>query len=218
MQNVTSTTSESLKALSKPFSQRVWQSFMSALGAIVFGMEDGTVSIFGLVFGVAASATNSQMVLLAGATGALAAAGSMMAGPYPGVSPERGRAQAAVANRPRGIEQTPGARLKCETAFDLRVSAAADRNPVVQWIWMFLADLFAAFVPVLPFAFLPLASARSLSLLVTTMLLLVLGVGRGLIGHKNVLVTAVQTLVIAAAAAIAGLVVGALVTCSLGGS
>lgn len=50
----------------KTFLQDVRQSFLSALGSIVFGMEDGTVSIFGLVFGVAASATNSQTVLLAG--------------------------------------------------------------------------------------------------------------------------------------------------------
>jgi hypothetical protein len=50
------------------FFQRIEQSFISSIGAIVFGMEDGTVSIFGLVLGVAASATNSQIVLLAGAT------------------------------------------------------------------------------------------------------------------------------------------------------
>ena len=45
-------------------------------------MVDGTVSIFGLVFGLAASACNSHEVLLAGATGAAAAAVSMMAGTY----------------------------------------------------------------------------------------------------------------------------------------
>jgi len=44
---------------------------MSGLGSIVFGMEDGTASIFGLVFGVAASATNSQTVLLSFRTSAL---------------------------------------------------------------------------------------------------------------------------------------------------
>jgi len=65
---------------------------------------------------------------------------------------------------------------------------------------MFAADLFAAFVPVLPFAFLPLGSARKLSLVVTTLLLLSLGVGRGIIGHKNVVLTALQTLAIGAAA------------------
>ena len=40
-------------------------------------MEDGPVSIFGLVFGVAVSAPDSHAVLLAGATGAVAAAVSM---------------------------------------------------------------------------------------------------------------------------------------------
>ena len=77
---------------------------------------------------------------------------------------------------------------------------------------MFAADLFAAFVPVLPFAFLPLASARTLSVVVTTALLLVLGVGRGIIGEKNVVVTALQTLAIAATAGGAGLLIGSLIS------
>jgi vacuolar iron transporter family protein len=51
-------------------------------GTIVFGMEDGTVSIFGLVFGVAATTSSSAAVLIAGASGAAAAAVSMMAGAY----------------------------------------------------------------------------------------------------------------------------------------
>src|ERR1700688_3130298 len=89
--------------------QAVGQSLMSALGSIVFGMEDGTVSIFGLVFGVAASATNSQTVLLAGATGAISAGVSMMAGTYLDVSTERDRAQAAIANEQDKIEHQPEA-------------------------------------------------------------------------------------------------------------
>ena len=222
---------------------------MSALGAIVFGMEDGTVSIFGLVFGVAASATNSQTVLLAGATGAISAAVSMMAGTYLDVSTERDRAQAAIKKEQDKITQqpeqeaqevrerfvqagftsadaetittiiqrTPGAMLKNETAFDLHIGDAAGQNPWAQSIWMFVADLFAAFVPVVPFAFLPLGSARSVSLVVTTVLLLVLGVGRGIIGNRNVFVTALQTLAIAAAAGAAGLLVGLLIAGRISG-
>jgi VIT1/CCC1 family predicted Fe2+/Mn2+ transporter len=228
----------------KSLLQAVWQSFTSALGSIVFGMEDGTVSIFGLVFGVAASATNSQTVLLAGATGAISAAVSMMAGTYLDVSTERDRAQAEIAKEQEKIRQkpedeaqavrdrllragftqpdadmvttinrrTPGAMLKNETAYDLHIGASADQNPWVQSIWMFVADLFAAFVPVLPFAFLPLGRARTFSLVVTTLLLLVLGVWRGIIGNKNVVVSALQTLAIAAAAGAAGLLVGSLIT------
>jgi len=206
-------------------------------------MEDGTVSIFGLVFGVAANATNSQTVLLAGATGAISAAVSMMAGTYLDVSTERDRAQAEIAKEKRELEQkpaqaaqevrdsllkagfaqsdaetilaiierTPGAMLRDEITFELHIGAAADQKPLVQSIWMFATNLFAAFVPVLPFAFLSLAQARTLSLVVTAVLLLALGVGRGLIGHKNVAVTALQTFSIAAAAGAAGLLVGSLV-------
>src|SRR5713226_6196359 len=101
---MTSTTGQ---VQSKSFTQTIWQSFMSSLGSIVFGMEDGTVSIFGLVFGVAASATSSQVVLLAGATGAISAAVSMMAGTYLDVSTERDRAHSAVAAEKREIERKP---------------------------------------------------------------------------------------------------------------
>jgi len=115
------------------------------------------------------------------------------------------------------LQRTPGAMLKSETAFDLQIGISADQNPWVQSIWMFVADLFASFVPVLPFMFLPLGPARTLSLVVTTLLLLLLGVGRGIIGHKNVVVTALQTLAIGAAAGVAGLLVGSLITRRLSG-
>src|SRR5579859_642464 len=94
-------------AKSKSFLQAIGQSFMSALGSIVFGMEDGTVSIFGLVFGVAASASNSQTVLLAGATGAAAAAVSMMAGTYLDVETARGQARAQLSQERAEIVHEP---------------------------------------------------------------------------------------------------------------
>src|SRR6476620_10723565 len=72
---------------------RVKQSLVASAGDIVFGMEDGTVSIFGLVFGVAASSTSSAPVLLAGATGAVSAAVSRMAGVFLDVQTSRGIAK-----------------------------------------------------------------------------------------------------------------------------
>src|SRR5262252_8221140 len=62
--------------------QRLRRSIINSAGTIVFGMEDGTVSIFGLIFGVAATTTSTKTVLIAGASGAAAAAVSMMAGAY----------------------------------------------------------------------------------------------------------------------------------------
>ena len=61
---------------------RLKTSLQASAGEVVFGMEDGTVSIFGLVFGVAATTTDQKAVLIAGASGAVAAAVSMMAGTY----------------------------------------------------------------------------------------------------------------------------------------
>jgi VIT1/CCC1 family predicted Fe2+/Mn2+ transporter len=65
-----------------PLLARLKASLETSAGDVVFGMEDGTVSIFGLVFGVAATTNDQSAVLIAGASGAVAAAVSMMAGTY----------------------------------------------------------------------------------------------------------------------------------------
>jgi len=137
-------------------------------------MEDGTVSIFGLVFGVAAAV-------------------SMMAGTYLDVESTNDQAAARLteerarydadpdkwdrATRDRlvsagfssseaqtaiGILRShPGAGLTMAAAVDPSAGGAARQNPFVQSAWMFLTDLFAAAVPVIPFAFLTLATAAS---------------------------------------------------------
>ena len=110
------------------------------------------------------------------------------------------------------LAQHPKTLLKVEAASELNIGSTEQKNPFVQSAWMFISDLFAAFVPVLPFAFLPLSSARLVSLIITALLLLLLGVGRGLVGNRNIVLTALETLGIAAAAAFAGFLIGKLVT------
>ena len=228
----------------KSFLEAVGKSFSDSIGDIVFGMEDGTVSIFGLVFGVASSATSSSAVLLAGATGAIAAAVSMMAGTFLDVESTNDQAKAKLAHEQMEIETNleeekqevrdrlrtagfndpdataivdalarhPKTFLQVEATSELQLGSTEQKNPFVQSAWMVLSDLFAASVPVIPFVFLPLASARLVSLLITSLLLLLLGVGRGLVGHRNVVLTALETLGIATAAALAGFLIGKLVT------
>jgi VIT1/CCC1 family predicted Fe2+/Mn2+ transporter len=224
--------------------QKIWASLRDSIGEIVFGMEDGTVSIFGLVFGVAATAPDATTVLLAGATGAAAAAVSMMAGTFLDVESARDQAQAQLAETSQrigrdpaaeaerehdrltnmgfseadassivaAIQRTPQGALRFASAFELHVSDAASKNPLVQSLWMFIADLFAASIPVLPFAFLSLAEARVVSVGLTTVLLVLLGIGRGVVGKRNVVLTMLETLLIAAAAAAAGLLIGQLIS------
>src|SRR5262244_3212547 len=77
--------------------QRLHRSIINSAGTIVFGMEDGTVSIFGLIFGVAATTTSTKTVLIAGASGAAAAAVSMMAGAYLDAETTRDQADAKLS-------------------------------------------------------------------------------------------------------------------------
>jgi VIT1/CCC1 family predicted Fe2+/Mn2+ transporter len=224
--------------------QRIKDSLLASAGNIVFGMEDGTVSIFGLVFGVAASAPSSHAVLLAGATGAAAAAVSMMAGTYLDVSTANDRAKAEQQRKQQDIAQHsereaqkvdaqlsaagftaaertavvtaleahPDTWLQVASAVELNVGEAQQQSPWTQSLWMFVADLFAASIPVIPFVFLPLGLARQLSVIMTLCLLVLLGIGRARVAQTKFIPTILQTVGIATAAAAAGLVVGKLVT------
>lgn len=55
---------------------------LQSLRSLIFGLEDGIVSILGLVLGVSAATQNSFLVILAGIAGALPAALSMGAGDF----------------------------------------------------------------------------------------------------------------------------------------
>jgi len=110
------------------------------------------------------------------------------------------------------LARHPKALLQVEAASELQFGSTEQKNPFVQSAWMFISDLFASSVPVIPFALLPLGTARLVSLIITAILLLLLGVGRGLVGGRNVMLTALQTLGIATAAALAGFLIGKLVT------
>jgi predicted membrane protein (TIGR00267 family) len=229
--------------IAKSLVRHVRRSFHASVGDVVFGMEDGTVSIFGLVFGVAVSTDQSSVVLLAGATGAIAAAVSMMAGAYLDAESERDRARVEAEKQAEAWGQDAGAtphRLSqhlaaagipetqvkavsdflganpqvlaaLRTAFMPAAQAPVTTSPLAHALWMFIADLFAAFVPVLPFALLPIRDARFVSVLVTALLLVALGIGRGLIGHRSLMRTTVETLTVAAAAAAAGILIGRII-------
>jgi len=216
---------------------RIKASFEASFGDIVFGMEDGTVSIFGLVFGVAASTSDTRVVLVAGMTGAISAAVSMMAGAYLDAETARDQARAARARNavddPTLFDSEPvRTQLRAEgvapaaiDALDAVAKAHPDlpralrsalearsednaASPLAQALWMFGSDLVAALIPVLPFAFLPMSEARYVSLIATAGVLVLLGIGRARIGKRRVLATTLQTLGIAAAAGAAGVLVG----------
>ena len=227
-----------------PLLARLRASLHASIGDVAFGMEDGAVSIAGLVFGVAASTNDAQVVLLAGASGAAAGAVAMMAGTYLDVQSTRDRAIAlrdgaarSIAADPDGhrrrieedlraggfteaeastvgaaLARNPDAMLDYVAGLELGIGSAPRESPAAHATWMFLADIIAAATPVIPFVFLPLEQARVVSIVLTTILLVILGIGRARVGRTGIVATVAQTLAIAAAAAAAGVAIGRLVT------
>ena len=224
---------------------KVRESFRDSFGEIVFGMSDGTVSIFGLVAGMVAGAQSGDVILLAGATAAIAATVSMMAGVFLDLESERDAARVEAEERVAEIRNDPDAAVKkligdLETTglspasidalrsdfqrdplsiqkFEDAVAAeeeseASKASVYVHAGWMGIADFIAAMTPVIPFAFLPLEQAKIACIAGTAILLFLLGLGRARIGKRPVVRTVLETMAIATAAGIAGVVFGLLMT------
>jgi vacuolar iron transporter family protein len=211
--------------------QGLRRSVISSAGTIVFGMEDGTVSIFGLIFGVAATTTSTKTVLIAGASGAAAAAVSMMAGAYLDVettrdqseAPAAGKSDVSLANRLVGAGLTPQQSSALVAAVQndrqaaeglllaLRGPVKAPLDPLEQALWMLFADFFAAAIPILPFVLLPIGQARIVSAMVTVALLIALGVGRAQLGRGHAIRTVTETVAMGIGAAIAGVAISVLI-------
>lgn len=216
--------------------QQLRRSFSNSAGTIVFGMEDGTVSIFGLIFGVAATTSNPKTVLIAGASGAVAAAVSMMAGAYLDIETTRDETKAsrsplpsatdAVTSLPSrlakaGLSPQQSNALTVAVKSDpeavggllLALDGAADAplNPVEQALWMLFADFLAAAVPIVPFVIFPVPPARIVSAAVTILLLIGLGIGRARVAKRDPVRTILETVAIGAAAAIAGVGISVLI-------
>ena len=224
---------------------RVKESFRCSFGEIVFGMSDGTVSIFGLVAGMLAGAQSGDVILLAGATAAIAATVSMMAGVFMDLESEKDAARVEAERRAAEIHSDPDGAVKklmgdlqgsglSKTSLDAiqvdlqtnpltiqkfedAVSAeeetpAEKAPPYVHACWMGIADFIAAMTPVIPFAFLPVEQAKYVCIAGTAVLLLLLGIGRARLGQRPLFRTVLETMAIATAAGIAGVIFALIIT------
>jgi vacuolar iron transporter family protein len=86
--------------------------------------------------------------------------------------------------------------------------AGSRQSALVRSLWMLIADFLAAAIPILPFGFLPVPEGRVVSAIVTTLLLVALGVGRAKIGGRALARTVIETVAIGVAAALAGVGIG----------
>ena len=221
-----------------PLATRIKNSLRASAGDVVFGMEDGTVSIFGLVAGVAATSSDSKTVIIAGAAGAAAAAVSMGAGVFLDRQTQNAQRAAEAADLATEAQRDPQALhrhvrerlesggLTSEKADQVVAAVGDDPEQIARLAevlddpppdeaglvghaaWMFVADLFAGLVPVIPFFFLPVEIARWWAIIVTVVLMVLLGIGRSRVGKTPLVSTVASTLGIAAAAGIVGVAIG----------
>ena len=222
---------------------RLQASLTASAGEVVFGMSDGTISILGLVLGVAVGGGSPDAVVLAGATGAIVASVSMTAGCFLEIESvrdeeeqERQERNAAISSNPQqavagmishlsrsglsagslaaiqtDLARNPHVITDLETAItEGRKTSAQRASPVSHATWMFLSALLAGLTPVLPFAFFPADAAWMICITITSALLLLLGIGRARISNRRPSREILETLGIALAAAIAGVVVALL--------
>ena len=82
-------------------------SYGGSLRAAVFGMNDGLVSNFSLVMGMAGASGDSRLVLVAGIAGLLAGAFSMAAGEYISVKSQRELYEQQIALEEQELEMSP---------------------------------------------------------------------------------------------------------------
>jgi len=83
------------------------QGYGGSLRAAVFGVNDGLVSNFGLVMGIAGTNAEPRFVLLAGVAGLLAGAFSMAAGEYISVRSQRELYEQQMALEAQELEASP---------------------------------------------------------------------------------------------------------------
>ncbi len=81
--------------------------FAGSLRAAVFGANDGLVSNFSLVMGIAGANAEPRFVLLAGVAGLLAGASSMAAGEYISVKSQRELYEQQIAVERQELEMSP---------------------------------------------------------------------------------------------------------------
>jgi VIT1/CCC1 family predicted Fe2+/Mn2+ transporter len=123
--------------------------------------------------------------------------------------PQAGALAGAVRDKPDAMKALLTA---------MQGGTAAETNPIEKSLWMLVADFFSAAVPIVPFMLMPVAPARFVSAGITILLLIALGIGRGIIGKRSLVRTIVETVGVGIAAALAGVGIGVLFNNNYGGS
>ena len=159
----------------------------------VFGVQDGIVSMFGLVMGVAGAQVSPEAVLIAGVAGAVSGAMSMGAGEYVSVKVQRELLEA------RGVVEDDG---------NVRPHRAAVANSGLF--------LLGAVFPIAPFVFLVGFPAVAVSAVLSVLALFATGALLTRLTRRSPWASGARMLLIGGGAGVLGYLVGALLGVAVG--
>lgn len=145
-----------------------------------FGVEDALVSTSGAVIGISIGDQNTKVVLLAGLVVVTVEAISMAIGQF----------------------------LTDETIHEAESKNTPKDNPVISATIMFFSYLIAGLVPILPFVFTTVGSARIISFLAALVGLFALGAIKAKIVNVSIVKSGLKSLLLGGVAATVGAVVG----------
>lgn len=145
-----------------------------------FGVEDALVSTSGAVIGISIGDQNAKVVLLAGVVVVTVEAISMAIGQF----------------------------LTDETIHEAEPKNTPKDNPIISAAIMFFSYLVAGLVPILPFIFTTVSSARIISFLAALVGLFALGAIKARIVNVSILKSGLKSLLLGGVAATVGAIVG----------
>ncbi len=148
--------------------------------SIMFGLQDGLVSTTGVVVGVSAGVSDQAIIILASFVAVSVEASSMAAGQY--------SSEKAVHQMDKSGKHT-----------DSLIKGA---------LLMFFSYLGAGLIPISPFLFFPVGTARIISIAAALTGLFIIGYLKGKIVKLGALRSAVEMFIIGGFATAVGLIVG----------
>lgn len=163
---------------------RFWNKIVGgSLRELIFGMEDGLVSTLGVITGIASGTESQKVIVLSGTILILVESLSMAAGTY-------------LSNKAEQEQE------KLEKFSDTHL------HPILGMLVMGISYCLAGAVPLIPYLFLPVNQAISVSIALTIVTLFAVGFYKGKVTKTSPGRSGIEMVIVSLIAAVAGYLIG----------
>lgn len=160
---------------------------MKPIREMTFGVEDGLISILGLVAGVTGANVNNYFIILAGVAGMIPAAISMSAGVY-------------LSNKSQ--------KEYLETRYKKKKLRGIVGNPLYDALVIGVSFIIAGWIPIFPYLLFEKITALYTAIILTVIALFIYGVYKTKYTKKNWFRSGLEMVVVSLFAALVGYLVG----------